>query len=318
MIYIVLLVLVVFSAFFSSLETGLLSLGEVKIREWAKSEMPPLQIWLKSPAGVITSVLVGNNMVNIAFSSLFTILVIRLAVPAHLTEVISIAGAAVILLTLGEIIPKIFANTHPDKIINLFFIPFMVFYKVIKSGADLLNRIPLIIVGKREKLVSRKELNQAIKDIKSEDNLERMLEGVFFLTKSTVGDVMTPRKMIYAIDINWQYEKIMEAILKSRYSRVPVYSEKFDNVIGFIYIKDIIGELNCNKVIDFKRIIRTAYLTYPGRNCHHIFWVLRNKRVHCSIVKSGERVVGLVTIEDLIEEVVGEIYDEYDYNFHTC
>ena len=213
-LFIVLLVLVGFSAFFSSLETGLLSLGEVKIGEWAKSKMPPLKIWLKSPAGVITSILVGNNMVNITFSSLFTILIIRLAVPAHLTEVLSIAGAAIILLTLGEIIPKIFANTHPDKIVNLFFIPFIFFYNVIKNVADILNKIPLIIAGKREKLVSRKELSQAIKDIKSEDirdtiinSVPSMLEGVFFLTKSTVGDVMTPRKMIYAIDMNWQYEK---------------------------------------------------------------------------------------------------------------
>ena len=110
----------------------------------------------------------------------------------------------------------------------------------------------------------------------------------------------------------------MEAILKSQYSRIPVYSKKFDNVLGFIYIKDVIGELNRSEVVDFKKIIRTAYLTYPGRNCHHMFWVLRNKRIHCSIVQSGKRVVGLVTIEDLIEEVVGEIYDEYDYNFHTC
>ena len=112
-----------FSAFFSSLETGLLALGEAKIRKWAKSEIKSLDIWLKDPTGIITGILVGNNLVNISFSAIFTVLVVHFIklwdVNESWIEMISILFSSTAILILGEIIPKTFANVHPDKIVNI-------------------------------------------------------------------------------------------------------------------------------------------------------------------------------------------------------
>ena len=321
MIYAVLALLLVLSAFFSSLETGLLALGEVKIRDWASSGMKELGKWISGPAGIITGILIGNNLVNIVFSSLFTILVVRTSrVSASLIETVSIALSSMILLTFGEILPKTFANSYPDRIVRMSYRPFSRFYRAAQPAEDFLNRISFSMVGglgrMRERSISRRELSLALEDIEQNDLLDRensrMLGRVLSLTKKTVGDIMVPRKNIYAVNLKWDYGRIISSLLRSRFSRIPAYSGHPDNFSGFIYIKDVIGELNRNGEIDFKGIVRPAYVTYPGRNCHHLFQDLRRKRTHCALVKSGRRLVGLVSIEDIIEEIFGEIYDEYD------
>jgi CBS domain containing-hemolysin-like protein len=328
MVYIFLGFLLFLSAFFSSLETGLLSFGEVNIRKWANERMKVLNIWIHDPTGVITGILFGNNLVNITFSSIFTIVVVHFIhvwnIPETLTETVSIVCSSFLILILGEIIPKTFANAHPDKVISVFFGPFTGFFRMTRSIVKILNRISFAIVGgmpEKEKVVSRKELQMAVEEIEKSGILEKdsskMLERVFSFARKTVGEIMVPRENILAVDLSWEYERIMEALLSSRYSRIPVYLKKLDNLTGLIYIKDVIGELNRNGRIDFDKILRKAYITYPGRNCHYLFHELRKKRTHCAIVKSGKRVEGIVTIEDLIEELVGEIYDEYDYRVLT-
>jgi len=329
MIYAILAILLLLSAFFSSLETGLLSLGEIRIREWASGKITALKEWINQPAGVITGILVGNNLVNIVFSSVFTLLVVRYtaesAIRQKWVEVISIIGSSTLILIAGEIIPKTYANSHPDRIVGAFFRPFMLFYKIAEKVINILNKISFSITGvmksEGEKMVSRKELRLALEEIQHHGVMEKdssmMLGRVLFLTQKTVGEVMIPRKMIYAINLNWPVERIMETIMKSRYSRIPAYTEKLDNIKGFIYVKDVIGMLS-KREVDFWSILRKPFITYPGRNCQHLFQELRKLRTHCAVVKSRERVAGLVTIEDLIEEIVGEIYDEYDFKFDTA
>jgi CBS domain containing-hemolysin-like protein len=325
MIYVFLIILILLSAFFSSLETGLLALGEVRIRKWASTRIELLDIWIRDPAGIITGILVGNNLVNITFSALFTVIIVRYAavtmVPPLFTEVISIFCSSAIILTAGEIIPKIYANTYPENVVRSCYGPFMIFFNISKAIIDMLNKIAFSMVGvmkyKKERSVSRNELDMALKDIGDNGVLEEessvMLGRVLSLTRKTVGEVMVSRKMIKAVDINWEYKKIIDYVNLNQFSRIPVFRENIDNIVGILYIKDLIGELNNSGTADLKRIIRHPFFTYPGRNCQHLFQELRKKRTHCAIVMSNERVAGFVTIEDLIEEVVGEIYDEYDY-----
>ncbi len=109
----------------------------------------------------------------------------------------------------------------------------------------------------------------------------------------------------------------MESLQYCPYSRIPSYYENLDNLKGIIYIKDVIGELNTSEKIDFNKILRKPLITYTGRNSQHLFHEFRNKRVHCAVVESHKRVIGFITIEDLIEEVVGDIYDEYDNRVYT-
>ncbi len=284
--------------------------------------MGELSTWIKEPASVITGILFGNNLINIVFSSLFTVLVVRVwRVPEKFTEAVSIIFSSLLILTAGEIIPKTFANTHPDRVVRSFYRPFMVFYAASGKLINMLNRVSFALVGdiknRREKPVSRRELSIAMEEIKKtgviDDENSKMLSRVLELTKKPVGSVMVPRRSVYAIDINKSYKKIMSLIIKSRHSRIPAYRGKLDNLKGFIYVKDVIGELNKSGKVNFEKIMRPVYETYPGRGCHFLFHELRKRRVHCCIVRSGRQVAGLVSIEDLIEEIVGEIYDEYDF-----
>lgn len=330
MIYLVLLIFMFFSAFFSSLETGLLALGDIRINQWAENEIKSLKIWVKDPTRVITSILVGNNIVNITFSSILTVLVVHHIrfwnVGESWTETVSIICSSVLILIFGEIIPKTFANTHPDKIVKFFYRPFMKFYKVSGGLVGILNKLSFSMIGavntKKEKTVSRKELNIALENIEADGILKgdssRMLGKVLFFAKKTVSEIMVPRKSIQAVNLNWKYETIIESLLKNKLSRIPAYEKNLDNLKGFVYIKDVIGSLNRDGNVDFYKILRKIHITYPGRNCQHLFQDLRNKRIHCSIVKTNDRIIGLVTIEDLIEEIVGEIYDEYDYMDNTA
>ncbi len=320
MVYFILLILMFFSAFFSSLETGLLALGEVKINKWAKVKIKSLDTWINDPAGIVTGILIGNNLVNISFSAVFTVLVVHFT-KSRWAELISIVCSSFAILILGEILPKTFANTHPDKVVKIFYVPFMKFYGISKRVIDFLNKTAGIMKMKREKLISRKEVRMAMKEVKAdgilEEDLSSMLGRVLFLTQKTVGEVMIPRKTIYALDLNREYENIIKNLLSCHYSRIPAYYKRLDNLRGVIYIKDVIGELNHSGKIDFNKILRKPHITYPGRNCQHLFHELISGRTHCSIVKSNKRVIGFITVEDLIEEIVGEIYDEYDckYNF---
>ncbi|MGM0441028.1 MAG: hemolysin family protein [Elusimicrobiota bacterium] len=327
MIYIILFLLICGSAFFSSLETGLLSLGEINIRNWSRKRITSLTEWLKNPADIIAGILIGNNFVNIIFSAIVTVLLTRLVqthgFPLNWVETTSIVSSSFMILVLGEIIPKTFANTHPDKIVSRFYPLFIKFYFLIKIIIKGLNRLAFSIAGSRrkadKKTVSRKELRLALENMERNGHMEkdfsRMMGKVLFLNQKSVGQVMIPRKKIYGVNLNWKYGKIMKKLLDSKFSRIPAYKKNLDNIEGFIYIKDVIGELNHFDKLNFEKIIRKPHITRDtDRTCQSLFQELRKKRIHCSLVKENGRLLGLVAVEDLIEEIVGEIYDEYDIN----
>ncbi len=299
-------------------------MGEARIREWSCGRMPQLKYWINEPAGVVTGILVGNNLINIAFSAIFTLIVASLAQQRQLSgawpEILSITGSSIIILTFGEIIPKTFANTYPDRVVKAYYRIFLKFYRPLRSFSGFLNRISFALVGnlksRKEKYISRREIQMEIESAGKEGHLEmdfsQMLGGAILLSQKRVGEVMTPREKITAINLERGYKQIINILLKSKYSRVPAYTGRLDKVKGFIYIKDVIGQLNREGKADFKKILRKPKVTRQKKSCQRLFQEMRKERMHACVVKSKNRVVGIVTIEDLIEEVVGEIYDEYD------
>ena len=321
MVYVVLIVLLAFSSVFSSLETGLLALGEVKARRWTDAGVRNLEQWLTKPSAVITGILLGNNLVNIIFSSLFTVIVVNMAgIGEHLVEPVAIVFSSVFLLTFGEILPKNVAHAHPDKTVRLFYGPFMKFFSFAGPVSGRLNKISFALLGgagkNREKGISRKEMPFALDDMQKRSLIDREHTGMMLkamtLTHKSVGEVMTQREKIYAVNLQWSYERTINSLLKSRFSRIPVYSGHLDNIKGLVYLKDVIGELNLSGKLDMEKILRKPYFTDPGRSCQYLFQDLRRKRIHCTLVKNGTRLAGLISVEDIIEEIVGEIYDEYD------
>ncbi|MFC2048645.1 DUF21 domain-containing protein, partial [Elusimicrobiota bacterium] len=147
-IIIILIFLLCVSAVFSSLETGLLSLGEVKIRDLAEYKMKELELWIKEPSKVITGILVGNNFVNITFSAILTYVVVKIwLIPETFSEIVSIIASSALILIFGEIIPKTFANTYPEKIVARSFKPFIAFFKMTKAIIRMLHFISFSMVG---------------------------------------------------------------------------------------------------------------------------------------------------------------------------
>ncbi|NLB34521.1 MAG: DUF21 domain-containing protein [Elusimicrobia bacterium] len=321
LIYILLLSLLIVSSFFSSLETALLALGEVRVRNWSTSFMPQLKEWIDKPSNIITSLLLGNNLINISFSSLFTIVIYNAdKIPTHFVESVSVVLSSVLLLTLGEILPKNIAHSYPDYVVRASYKPFMKFYLVAGPVSEWLNKVSFSLVGglgkMRERGISRKEVSVALEDLQKRNMIDNeytnMMIKTLSLSNKTVVDVMSPLECIYAVNLDWKYEKIMNELISSPFSRIPAYSGKLDNVKGIIYLKDIIGELNRNEKIEFKDILRSPVVTQPEKNSYTLFQELRKKRIHLALVKSESHLLGLVSIEDIIEEVLGEIYDEYD------
>jgi len=307
------------SAFFSSLETGLLAIGDAKIKQWVNTNYVPLKDWIENPAGVITGILIGNNLVNIAFSAVFTVLVVAFMRERHdskfVTEVVSIIFSSVIILSAGEILPKTYANTHPDRIVKLFYKPFITFFSFLKPVVNVLNRVSFSVLGimemEKDKIISRREVDIMLHELSGGGVLKQdsssMLKKVLFMAKRTVGEVMTQREAIYSIDLERDYSSVINSISAAPFSRIPAYSKKLNNIKGVIYIKDVIGSFRDSAEFDPGSILRDPIITYPGRNCQHLFHEMRRKSIHCAIVKCKKRVVGFVTIEDLIEEIVGDI-----------
>ncbi len=301
-----------------------MALGKIKIKDWSKGKIKSLTLWIDEPGSIITGILIGNNIINIVFTALFTLLLVEFTslwkISHFFIEIISIVCSSILILMFGEIIPKTFANTYPEKIVSLFYKSFMRFFRFMKGPIKLLNKVSGFLAGsmgkKKEKSISRKELDIYLRDITDSGTFgkedSKMMGKVLFLTRTLIKDVMTPRKKIEAINLNWKYSKIMKNLLKSGYSRIPAYRNKIDNYGGFVYIKDVIGILNSGRRIDFSAIARPAYITFGEENCYNLFKKLRKQRIHIALVKINGKIKGLITIEDLIEEIVGEIYDEYD------
>jgi putative hemolysin len=278
---------------------------------------------LSDPSRLLSAILIGNNVVNIGASSLMT----SLAIDAFGNTGVGVATGIMTLLILvfGEITPKSLAAKNSEKIsVRLSgFIEFVTnlltpISFVLNIITDFLVKLLGGEVDKKKPFITQEELktivNVSYKEGVLEGEEKDMIYNVFDFSDSQVNDVMVPRTEIVAIDVDLPYEEIIKIINKEQYSRIPVYENTIDNIIGILYVKDLLFlDVNKESTFDLRKYIRQPYFTPEYKSIKELFKEMRTNRNHMVvIIDEYGGTEGIVTIEDVVEEIVGDIEDEYD------
>ncbi|MDR1834210.1 MAG: hemolysin family protein [Fusobacteriaceae bacterium] len=327
---IALIVLVALSGFFSAAETALTSFRSLQLEklenEHMEREVGLLRKWLKSPNAMLTSILVGNNVVNILSSSIATVLTASVfGVSSGRSIVISTVVMTTIILIFGEITPKIIAKNYSlniaKRVIGLVYIlsiitkPVVAIFMFISKLFGRLCGIELkdsAILMTEEDIISFVNVSEEEGIIEEEE--KEMIHSIVGFAEITAKEVMTPRTSVLAFEASKTVDEIWEEILENGFSRMPVYEDTIDDVIGVLYIKDIMRSVKEGKTTEpVKNFIRPAYFIPETKSIIEILKEFRTQHVHIAMVLDEYGgIVGIVTIEDLLEEIVGDIRDEYD------
>lgn len=323
---VILIICLVLSALFSASETALMSLSKIRVKQMIENREKganSINKLLSDPSRLLSAILIGNNVVNIGASSLMT----SLAIDAFGNTGVGVATGIMTLLILvfGEITPKSLAAKNSEKIsVSLSgFIEFVTnlltpISFVLNIITDFLVKLLGGEVDKKKPFITQEELktivNVSYKEGVLEGEEKDMIYNVFDFSDSQVNDVMVPRTEIVAIDVDLPYEEIIKIINKEQYSRIPVYENTIDNIIGILYVKDLLFmDVNKESPFDLRKYIRQPYFTPEYKSIKELFKEMRTNRNHMVvIIDEYGGTEGIVTIEDVVEEIVGDIEDEYD------
>jgi putative hemolysin len=326
---IVLVALLALSSFFSASETALMSLSKIRIRNMVEENIlgsKKVQKLVENPSTMLSAILVGNNVVNIGASSLAT----SLAIKNFGSTGVGLATGIMTLLVLifSEITPKSLAAQNSEKI-ALKVAPFISVVVVILKPFNVIlnyltNRIIKVLGGEadaRAPFITEAELKTMINVSHEEGMLESeekvMIHNVFEFRESRVTEVMTPRTYMVAVNLDSPYEKIVEVFKTQQYSRIPVYDDGIDNVVGILYLKDLIFFDASKETFEITKYIREPYFTFEFKLITELFSEMRDKSIQVAIViDEYGGTAGMITLEDLVEEIVGDIRDESDELFN--
>ena len=314
-------VLILCSSFFSCIETAFSCVSTARLKNMlekgnkkAKNALYIVNNYDKA----LTTILIGNNVVNLGCSSLATVLCMNIF--ENFAAAISTGATTLLVLTFGEVIPKCIGKEKSETIalytsfilrgMMVVLTPFSAVFLALKSIA-----LKLLNIKNDSPTVTEDELKYIIESSENEGVLEEeeseMVQSALEFDEKSAFEVLTPRVDLSAIDIDGDYETNKNIILQDRYSRVPVYKENLDNILGILYTRDYLEELIEGKKPDIKVLIKDAFFTYKNRKLSALMNDLRKNKTHIAIVTDEYGgTLGIVTMEDLIEEIVGEIYDE--------
>ena len=313
--------LLVLSAIISGSEVAFFSLSPSEIKSFSKDNNKRLRVavnLLNSPERLLANILVVNNLINVAIITLSAYFTwSAFGKSAYVFFILTVIVTSVIIF-FGEIIPKVYASKNRKLFIktsSIILVPSNVLFKPLVLMLIKISEI--FKTNKRELLESSKEeLNRAMSltiDKNTSKQEKNILEGIINFGSIKVKEIMKSRVDIMAIEANDSFKKVSELINKSGYSRIPVYKETIDNIEGVLYVKDMIPYLN-DVNFDWTKKIRPAFFVPENKNIDVLFKDFQEKRVHLSLViDEYGGVSGLITLEDIIEEIVGDIKDEFDF-----
>ena len=337
---IVLVILILFNAYFAATEIAFISLNDAKIEKEAKEgnkKAKSILKMLKSPSKFLATIQIGITLAGFLCSAFASD-----AFADNLAPILNSwmpflsldtwRGIAIVLITIilsfftlvfGELVPKRLAMKYYEKIsyatigvirgISVVTAPFV---KLLTFSTNMVSKI--FGVGEaEEEVVTEEEIKMMIDEGEEKGTIERgekqLLNNVFEFNDIIVSEVMTPRTEMYAIDINNDIYDSLDEIDEFKYSRIPVYEDNIDDIKGILFIKDIIKPLKENKRIDIKSIIREPYFVPESKDIDELFKEMQANKVQIAIaIDEYGGTAGLITMEDIIEELVGNIFDEYD------
>ena len=322
---VILVILLALSAFFSSAETALTTVNRLRIRalvDDGDARAITLSKVIDDPGKLLSAILIGNNIVNISASSIATLLA---------TEFFGSAGAGIatgvmtlLVLIFGEITPKTMASLKAEKIalkyaktvyaIMLVFTPLIFILDLLSGGILQLFGVD---PDKRDDSVTEEDLRTIVEAGHEDGVLEseehKMINNVFDFGDHQAKDIMVPRVDMCFLKLNATYEDFMELYREEKFTRIPVYEETRDNVVGILNVKDLLLYNPKEQEFHVKDFLREAYYTYEFKNTSELMMEMRKNSISIAIVLDEYgATAGLVTLEDLLEEIVGDIRDEFD------
>ena len=322
---IVLIILLLLSAFFSSAETALTTVNKIKMRSLAEEGNKKASTVLNvtdNSAKMLSAILIGNNIVNLSASALTTTIAYQLG-----GSYVAIATAiiTVLILIFGEIVPKTAANIKAEPMALTYAMPIKVIMILVTPISIVINALARVIMfilridpNAKTDTLTEDELRTLV-DVSHEDGVieeeeREMINNVFDLGDAKAKDVMVPTVNVTFADVESTYTELLEIFREDKYTRLPIYEETTDYVIGTINMKDLLLFDN-TKEFHIRDILREAHFTYEHKSISELLVEMRTSAFNIAIVldEYGET-AGLITLEDILEEIVGEIHDEYDEN----
>ncbi len=314
----VLMVLLLLSGFFSSAETALFSISMTRARHIAKENGSASVLILsmkEKPHELLSTILIGNNLVNVGSAALATSVAMELVA----SKAVGIATFVMTLLILvfGEIIPKSLATNHNVSVARLVIFPIywlsFLFYPAIK----ILDFIPML-TGRADgnPTVTEEELMTIVEVVEEEGEIKEaekeLIHNIFEFDKTSASEIMTPRADMFVIDVSDPVD--LSDIIQRGYSRIPVIDDQIDDIIGIVNVKDLFSQqVLSDEAPDLKRIMRKPYFVPESKKVDTLLHQFKNGKHHMAVVVDEHGgVEGVITLEDVIEEIVGEITDETD------
>lgn len=321
----ILVLLLILSALFSSAETALTTVNKIRIRNLVAEGDKRASLLLKvtdDSGKMLSAILIGNNIANLSASALTTSLAYRFG---GYTVGIATGILTVLILLFGEITPKTLASIHSEKIALNYARAINVFMKIMTPIIFIINNLSkgVLILFRvdpnfKNDMMTENDL-RTIVDVSHEDGVieseeKKMIYNVFDLGDAKAKDVMVPRVHVTFADVNSTYNELITIFREDKFTRLPIYEDNTDNIIGTINMKDLLLFDNTEE-FHIRNMLREAYFTYEYKNISELLVEMRESSFNIAIVldEYGET-AGLITLEDILEEIVGEIRDEYDEN----
>ena len=320
--YVLLVILICLSAFFSTSETAFSTVNKIRLRNRAENGNRRAKNALDIAEHydqALSTILIGNNIVNIASSSIATVLAVDLFGPSG--AAISTAVMTVLILIFGEVLPKSLAKENSESfaltvanimhVLMIITYPLVLLFILLKKLAKKISSSP----GDTSPSVTEEELKYIVESIEEEGVLEEqeseLVQHALEFDEKTAQAVLTPRVDMLSIDINDDLETNREIILRERFSRIPVYEDNVDDIIGILHTRDFLEALGENKPSDIRAMLQPAFFIYKTKKLSSLLNDFRRKKIHVALVTDDYGgILGMVTMEDLLEQLVGEIWDE--------
>jgi putative hemolysin len=309
------------SAIFAAAEASFLALNKIRLRHMRDKKMRGAEHVHKLTSRmeeVITTILFCNNMANTAIAAVGGVMFVQWF-GAQWGVLFSTFAVTIILLIFCETTPKIFATHHPEIVaFNLrHLITIMIF--IFRPIVNISNKISMMVIGmgggkskKRAPVVTEEEIKLMIRLGKEEgyytDTEIKMLDRIFHFDEIDVFEVMTPFDKVFAIDIHFDEDSLADMLMEKGHNRIPVYDKDPQNIVGILHVHDLLYLFKNNELIHVQDLLSAPYFVTPDKKVNVLLKEFQAKKIQIAIVRSvNGHVMGLVTLEDLIEEIVGEI-----------
>ncbi|MEL0455008.1 gliding motility-associated protein GldE [Flavobacteriaceae bacterium SZ-1-7] len=327
-----LFLLLICSALISGAEVALFSLNIEQIKEGLQQNSKRIEIiarLLERPKKLLATILVSNNFINIAIVILFAFIGeiifkdIVLTFNLYLVEIslkflLEVVLVTFLILLFGEILPKIYASRNNLKFATFMAYPLRVLDVVLSPISLPMRGVTLAIhnkLGKQKSGISVDQLSQALELTSEEDTTKeehKILQGIVSFGNTDTKQVMRPRIDIFALSIDQKYLEIMPEIVENGYSRIPIYKDNIDTIVGVLYVKDLLPYID-RKQFDWTTLIREPFFVPENKKLDDLMAEFQEKKVHLAVVVDEYGgTSGLISLEDIIEEIVGDISDEFD------